>query len=87
MGRPRGIGAPSRINYTIVGDAVNIAERVSEIVGDVLNGTKDDTAVCFSNETVARLNNGFALSPLGQCDTRGHHESVEVFQLGSETDS
>jgi adenylate cyclase len=76
------IGAPSRVNYTIVGDAVNVAERISEIARDVLNGTDDDTAVCFSGETVAQWNGGPVLTPLGQREMRGHHEPVEVFRLG-----
>ncbi|MBT4490451.1 MAG: adenylate/guanylate cyclase domain-containing protein, partial [Rhodospirillaceae bacterium] len=72
----------SRVNYTIVGDAVNVAERISEIARDVLNGTDDDTAVCFSGETVAQWNGGPVLTPLGQREMRGHHEPVEVFRLG-----
>ena len=77
------IGAPSRINYTIVGDAVNVAERISEIARDILNGTDDDTAVCFSGQTVAQWDDGAALTALGQREMRGHHEPVEVFRLGT----
>ncbi|NQV61848.1 MAG: adenylate/guanylate cyclase domain-containing protein [Alphaproteobacteria bacterium] len=76
------IGAPSRVNYTIVGDAVNVAERISEIAREVLNGSDDDTAVCFSGQTVAQWGDGVTLTPLGQREMRGHHEPVEVFCLG-----
>ena len=79
------IGAPSRINYTIVGDAVNVAERVSEIARDVLNGSDEDTAVCFSGQTVAQSGNGLALTPLGQREVRGHLEPVEIFHLNTKT--
>ncbi|MDA1097601.1 MAG: adenylate/guanylate cyclase domain-containing protein [Proteobacteria bacterium] len=76
------IGAPSRVNYTIVGDAVNVAERISEIAREILDGTDDDTAVCFSGQTVALWDEGVVLTALGEREMRGHHEPVNVFRLG-----
>ncbi len=78
------IGAPSRVNYTIVGDAVNVAERIMEIAREILNGTDNDTAVCFSAQTAAQWANSASLIPLGQREMRGHHEAVEVFRLATE---
>lgn len=79
------IGAPSRINYTIVGDAVNVAERISEIAREILNESDADTAVCFSGQTAAQWDDGVVLTPLGQREMRGHHEPIDVFLLGTDS--
>lgn len=76
------IGAASRINYTIVGDTVNMAARLealgSELIGDecyvVL--VSDDTVLAAGSCTV-----DMPLTPIGAYSLRGRTGQVDVWRL------
>ncbi|KQU88171.1 adenylate cyclase [Ensifer sp. Root31] len=74
------IGASDRVNYTIVGDTVNISQRLLE-VGKL---SMPDTAACItiSKATASRLDESFTTIPMGEHRLRGRGEETEVFQLG-----
>ena len=74
------IGAPTRINYTIVGDPVNTAERLHELAVPAEDGASD-VCVLLSAEVANRLGAAFRLVPLGQRTLRGRQEPIEVFRL------
>ena len=74
------IGAPSRINYTIIGDSVNTAERLEAFARDV-PPPDADVIVLLSGETAARLAPEFALERLGKFLPPGRHGRIEVFRL------
>ena len=74
------IGAPTRINYTIVGDPVNTAERLHELAVHAEDGASD-VCVLLSAEVANRLGAVFRLVPLGQRTLRGRQEPIEVFRL------
>jgi len=74
------IGAPGRVNYTLVGDTVNIAQRL-EGLGKEFSGGDDQTIILVSGETAAALEPGFKLQPLGQHQLRGRVQSTKVFRL------
>jgi class 3 adenylate cyclase len=74
------IGAPGRMNYTIVGDAVNIGNRLEEL-GKTL-APQDEVVVLASGETVAGLGRDMPLAPLGPQPVRGRDEAIEVYRLG-----
>ena len=77
------IGSRNRINYTIVGDAVNIAARIDSIAKAI--GADDDCIVLVSGE--ARTHAGtlpdtaVTFSSLGQQEIRGREGMVELFRL------
>ena len=74
------IGAPTRINYTIIGDAVNTAQRVEELargVGDV----GSDVNVLLSGETAERLDGGYSLLDMGSQVLRGRKEPTQIYEL------
>ena len=76
------IGAPNRINYTIVGDAVNGAQRL-ETLGKVIDPDAE-SIVLLSREIVEALPTGFQLMDRGTHTVKGKHESLRVYQLSHE---
>ncbi|MER9119097.1 adenylate/guanylate cyclase domain-containing protein [Mesorhizobium sp. M0954] len=73
------IGASDRVNYTIVGDTVNISQRLQEL-GKLL-APDAATAIAISGEAVSRLDEKFETIPAGRHRLRGRGEATEVFQL------
>ena len=73
------IGAPSRINYTLVGDAVNIANRL-EALGKEVDPDADVIALA-SADTVANAKLPEDPIDLGPYTLRGRVEPIEVYRL------
>ena len=76
------IGAPNRINYTIVGDAVNSAQRI-ESLGKIVDPDAE-SCVLLSREIVEALPTGFQLMDRGTHMVKGKHEALRVYQLSHE---
>jgi len=77
------IGAPSRVNYTVVGDVVNVAERLEERARGV--GTPDDAVtILLAESTVALTGDRFPVRSLGRQELRGRREPLEIFQLDTD---
>ena len=74
------IGAPGRINYTLVGDAVNVAQRL-ESLGHELGEERQDCKILISGSTAAQLGSEFQLSDLGQHTIRGRAGQLDILQL------
>ncbi len=74
------IGAPGRVNYTLVGDTVNIAQRLQE-AGKLLPDGRDQVVVLISETTARRLDGSIALTPLGGQDLRGWKGQIGVFRI------
>ncbi len=75
------IGAPGRINYTIVGDAVNTAQRIESLGRELDEG--DDVTVTISAVTAAAVKmNRFRIEPAGVFGVKGKAVPLEVFRLG-----
>jgi adenylate cyclase len=74
------VGAPGRINYTLIGDTVNTAQRLEQLGKEIDTGA-DDVVVLISSETAACLDDTFSLQPLGEQELRGRSESLTVFRL------
>ncbi|MHA1189768.1 MAG: adenylate/guanylate cyclase domain-containing protein, partial [Alphaproteobacteria bacterium] len=78
------IGAPGRINYTIVGDAVNTGQRIEALAKEFDDGTASATVV-FSGQTVSHLADAaIAVTSLGAFPIRGRSESVNLYRLNDD---
>ena len=73
------IGSPGRVNYTIVGDAVNVCQRIEALGKEV----EADGAVriLISGATAEQLGEGFQPASCGSHAVRGRQEGIEVFRL------
>jgi class 3 adenylate cyclase len=74
------IGSPGRINYTVIGDPVIVAQRLEE-TGKQLGGGAQDTIILVSGAIRAALMEDYGLEPLGLRKLRGRSEEIEVFAL------
>lgn len=74
------IGASDRVNYTIIGDTVNVSQRLQGL-GKLLSPDAE-TAVVISGETASRLDERYPLNPGGRHHLRGRGEPIEVFKVG-----
>ena len=73
------IGSPGRINYTIVGDTVNVCQRL-----EALGKTVDPTAriiVLISKAVNDALDAGFQTQRAGDFEVKGRVDPIEVFRL------
>jgi adenylate cyclase len=68
------IGSPRRLDYTVVGDAVNTAQR---LMTNAAGGQ-----ILISESTAAKLGNDFDLERLPELKVKGRSEAVPVFSVG-----
>jgi adenylate cyclase len=76
------IGAPGRVNYTLIGDTVNLANRL-ESFGKEVPQSGADTVVLLSEDTVALLGPDWRVENLGEHQMRGRAGKIGVFRLRS----
>ncbi len=78
------IGAPGRVNFTVVGDTVNIAQRFEQL-GKEFMTDKDEVVVLVSAATLAAIKDrellGVALPEPVLRQVKGHEEPVKVYRL------
>ncbi len=73
------IGAPSRVNYTVVGDTVNTAQRL-EALGKEIDPDAEVT-ILISSTTRAQLPVGLSTAAVGSHLVKGKAERIDVYQL------
>lgn len=74
------VGSSARLNYTIVGDTVNSAERLCELARAAMR-PGEDCVIVTSSETAERLGGEFRTHPLGELKLRGRRGETEVLRL------
>jgi adenylate cyclase len=73
------IGTQNRINYTIVGDAVNATQRL-ESLGKLIDPDAEAIAL-VSEDIFAAAADGFQFVERGEQSVKGKQEKLKVFQL------
>lgn len=74
------IGAASRINYTAIGDAVNVAARVEQVARNYASG---DVTIVITQKTLEALEGAYPdpAEALGAVALRGRTQDIELFRL------
>ena len=75
------IGAPDRVNYTVIGDTVNIAQRLEELCRK-LAPANFDSYLLISEETADRMETQFDLEPMGAHTLPGRKAPIRAYSLG-----
>ncbi|MBP6819072.1 MAG: adenylate/guanylate cyclase domain-containing protein [Ferrovibrio sp.] len=76
------IGAPGRINYTVVGDTVNIAQRLEQLGREHMAAT-DDVVVLASHATVELAELDSLPPEIGSIAVKGRAAEVEIYRLAA----
>ncbi len=74
------IGAPGRMNYTIVGDTANTGQRL-EALGKQLSDGDSDVTILLSGTTASRLDKTFRPIHVGEFELTGKRARIEVMRL------
>ena len=73
------IGTATRMNYTVVGDTVNVAQRLEGLAKELRPDA--EVAILLSAATAAALPQSLAVTFLGRHQLRGRDDPTEVFAL------
>lgn len=73
------VGGDGRINYTIVGDAVNVTQRLQDFGRNV--APQDESIILVSAETAMQAGESFATEKLGTQALRGREAQTTAFRL------
>jgi adenylate cyclase len=74
------IGAPGRMNYTIVGDAVNTANRVEQIAKTIMV-PEENICGLASDAVIHALDEDSVAEPVGEFHVPGRFEPARIYRL------
>ncbi|MGH7290564.1 MAG: adenylate/guanylate cyclase domain-containing protein, partial [Myxococcota bacterium] len=75
------LGSADRLKYTVVGDAVVVAQRLEALDGVEHDFEASPCRVLVSEETARQLGDSYRLEPLGARALKGKDEQVGVYRL------
>lgn len=75
------IGAPGRVNYTLIGDTVNLANRLEAYGKESVAEDEAAAVILLSATTRAQLGPAWRLEDLGAHEMRGRVGRIGVFRL------
>ncbi len=74
------IGAPGRLNYTIIGDTVNIGQRLEQLAKEVFP-PNTEVAILISSDCGQKLSGKFDKASAGRREIKGRAGKIEIYKL------
>lgn len=74
------IGGNNRVNYTVIGDTVNVAERIESMSRELID-PELETGILVSDEVAVEIAGHFALRAVGRCHLKGKSEPITLHEL------
>ncbi|MBF0564144.1 MAG: HAMP domain-containing protein [Nitrospirae bacterium] len=71
------MGSERRLNYTVIGDTVNLAARLEDLTRNEAYGAN----IIVSEETLAKAKGRYATRPLGQVTVKGKKKVTQIHAL------
>jgi len=78
------VGWPGRMNYTIVGDAVNACQRLESLGKEFDIG--EEVTILLSAQAAEEVRGQFALSHVGSRQVKGKQTALEIYRLSENRD-
>ncbi|USG60986.1 hypothetical protein NBZ79_17655 [Sneathiella marina] len=75
------IGSKGRMNYTVVGDTVNIAQRMEQLGKTVSKDTSETVFTLITDATYIAAGKEIMASEIGDHNLRGRADSVKIYHL------
>jgi adenylate cyclase len=74
------IGSSGRINYTVVGDTVNISQRIEQLGKTLCSDDGQEVTILLSETTMNQSNDCLALESVGSHPMKGRNQSIVLYK-------